>query len=71
MVANEANGRTAQVDLPRPLVGLLLPPFPVCQVDLEVNVAIVYGECRFFASQILQEDAIYGVYVIRRYITTF
>ena len=71
MVANEVNGCTVQVNLPQPLVGLLLSPFPVRQVDLEVNMVIVYGECRFFASQILQEDTIYGVYVIRRYITTF
>ena len=70
-VANEANGRTAQVNLPWSLVALFLPTFPVPQVDLKVNMEIVYGECRFFALQVLQEDAIYSVYVICHYITAF
>ena len=56
---------TAQVDLPCALVTFPLPSLPIPQVDLKVNPEIVDGERSFFTLQVLQEDAVYSVYVIR------
>ena len=55
---------TAQVDLPCAFVTFPLPSLLIPQVDLEVNPEIIDGERSFFASQVLQEDAVYSVYVI-------
>jgi len=44
IAANETDGRTVQVNFSFSLVALPLPPFPVCQVDLEVYIEVVYGE---------------------------
>ena len=44
MVATKTEGCTVQVNVPHPLVTLLLPPLPVAQVYFKVNVQIVYCE---------------------------
>ena len=44
MVTTKMEGRTVQVNIPCPLVTLLLPPLPVAQVYLKVNVQVVYHE---------------------------
>jgi len=58
------DGRTAQVNFPCSLIKLPLPPFPVFQVDLEMDMPVVYGERLFLTSQILQEHVVHGIYVI-------
>ena len=44
LLPTKVDGRTAQVNFPCSFIGLSLPTFPVSQVDLEANMAIVYGE---------------------------
>jgi len=42
VTTTKAGGRTALVDVPSPLIALPLPPLPIAQVDLEVDIQVVY-----------------------------